>query len=343
MISELIRILKHAIMITGFVFSMMLVIEYINVQTKGAWQSVLKKWKWGQYLIAAILGITPGCLGAFTVVSLFSHRIVSLGALVCVMIATSGDAAFVMLAMFPVKTLLLNGILFIIAIIAGFLTDKLIPSSLINKHLKKKELPLHKDDKCICYPKGKIKEQIRHISMERTLLITIILFLFVLILSGTIGPTEWNWIRITILITSTVSLFIVSTVSNHFLKEHLWDHVIKIHTPKIFAWTFGTLLVIHILMNYVDINAFIGNNLIIVLIFAVLIGIIPESGPHLIFVTLFFNGTLPFSILLANSIVQDGHGMIPLLAESKKSFFLVKLINIIVGFLVGFVGISMGF
>lgn len=343
MLVEVLGVLKHAIMITGFVFVMMLVIEYINVQTEGVWQSALKKWKWGQYIIAAILGIIPGCLGAFSVVALFSHRVVSLGALVSAMIATSGDEAFIMLAMFPSKAVLLTGIIFMIGIIAGFLTDKLIPSSFINKHIIEKELPLHRDDKCICYPKGKIWEQIRHISMERALLVIIILFLFLGIMSGSIGPVKWNWIRITILLTLSISLFIVSTVPGHFLKEHLWEHVLKIHTPKIFAWTFGALLVIHILMQYVDLNTFIGNNLIIILVIAVLIGIIPESGPHLIFVTLFFNGTIPFSILLASSIVQDGHGMIPMLAESKRSFVSVKLINMVVGFIAGFIGILMGF
>jgi hypothetical protein len=41
---------------------------------------------------------------------------------------------------------------------------------------------------------------------------------------------------------------------------------------------------------------------------------------------------------MANSIVQDGHGMLPLLAESKKSFLWVKIINIIVGLIVGLSG-----
>jgi len=75
----------------------------------------------------------------------------------------------------------------------------------------------------------------------------------------------------------------------------------------------------------------------------VLVGIIPESGPHIIFITLFINGNIPFSILLANSIVQDGHGALPLFAESKRSFVLMKLINVIIGFIIGFIGIMAGY
>jgi len=40
-------ILRHALMITSFVFIMMLLIEYINVQTQGRWQDSLKKSRWG--------------------------------------------------------------------------------------------------------------------------------------------------------------------------------------------------------------------------------------------------------------------------------------------------------
>jgi len=55
----------------------------------------------------------------------------------------------------------------------------------------------------------------------------------------------------------------------------------------------------------------------------------------MIFVTLFAEGAIPFGILLASSIVQDGHGMLPLLAESKKGFVSVKIINLSIGLFVG--------
>ena len=103
----LFKIFNHTLMITGFVFVMMLVIEYINIQTKGEWQQKLIRFKWGQYILAAFLGAIPGCLGAFAVVSLFSHRILSLGAVVAAMISTSGDESFVMFAMIPDKAFFL--------------------------------------------------------------------------------------------------------------------------------------------------------------------------------------------------------------------------------------------
>jgi hypothetical protein len=56
-------------------------------------------------LDGALLGVAAGCLGAFIVVSLYSHRSLSHGALVAAMVATSGDEAFVMFSMFPLQAL----------------------------------------------------------------------------------------------------------------------------------------------------------------------------------------------------------------------------------------------
>jgi hypothetical protein len=48
-------------------------------------------------------------------------------------------------------------------------------------------------------------------------------------------------------------------------------------------------------MMKVDLNALVSNYMPLVILMAVLVGVIPESGPHMIFVLLFANGTLPFT------------------------------------------------
>ena len=324
-----IEVLKHALMITGFVFVMMLIIEYINVQTKGIWHNNLAKSKWKQYFLAAFLGAIPGCLGAFTAITLFSHRIISFGAVVTAMIATSGDEAFIMLAMFPQKAILLTTIIFIVGIIAGFITDKFVSPRYFESKFAKNRFPIHEEEKCDCYPHKNLFSNFKTKSIPRILMLIIITFFLLGTATGEIGPEKWNWVRISILMTSFIALLIVITVPEHFLEEHLWKHIVVTHIPKIFLWTFGTLLVVHILLEFIDINSWIASNMFIILAIALLVGIIPESGPHLVFVTLFAAGTIPFSVLLASSIVQDGHGMIPMLADSKRGFFSVKAVNII--------------
>ena len=332
----IVEAIKHASMITSFVFVMMLIIEYVNVQTRGNWQESLKKYSWMQYILAAFLGATPGCLGAFTVVALYTHNVVNFGALVTVMITTSGDEAFVMLSMFPGKAALLTLILFIVGLISGFLTDILFkPGTVVVQKLDQR-LEFHDED-CVCYPKGKILNQLKNLTLQRGLLIIVLVLFISALIFNQLGPHNWSWIKVTFLAGSFAALFITATVPKHFLEEHLWEHIVKVHIPRVFLWTFGALFLMGFLLNYLDLGSWIKANYLTVLLIACLVGLVPESGPHMIFVTLFAEGSIPFGILLASSIVQDGHGMLPLLAESKRDFVSVKVINLSVGLMVGLI------
>jgi len=64
-------------------------------------------------------------------------------------------------------------------------------------------------------------------------------------------------------------------------------------------------------------------------------GVIPESGPHLILVMKYAQGLLPFSILFTASFVQDGHGMLPSLSYSLKDSVLIKVFNLAFGLIAG--------
>jgi hypothetical protein len=334
-----ISVLKHALMITSFVLIMMLLIEYINVQTRGVWQHVLRGSRGGQILFGAVLGATPGCLGAFTAVSLYSHRSLSFGALVATMIATSGDEAFVLFSMVPAQAAWLTLTLFLVALAAGSLTDRLFERQ--DRFLEREdhELELHEEEVCHCFSAPGVVRQLKKITFPRALLIAMFGGLLFLLLTGMLGGPLWHWKKVTFTVGATFALFVVLTVPDHFLERHLWEHVMKRHLLRVFLWTFGVLLVIHYLKGYIDIEAWIQANLVLVLIIAVLVGIIPESGPHLVFVTLFAQGALPFSILLANSVVQDGHGTLPLLAVSRRAFMWLKLVNIAFGLVLGIGGL----
>jgi hypothetical protein len=119
--------------------------------------------------------------------------------------------------------------------------------------------------------------------------------------------------------------------------------VIKIHAWRIFVWTFGALLVLHLVLEHVDIEQMVIRHALPMLLAACLVGLIPESGPHMIFVTLYAQGAIPFSILLASCIVQDGHGMIPMLAHSRRTFVQVKAIKFVIGLGVGLLLLGLGF
>lgn len=121
----------------------------------------------------------------------------------------------------------------------------------------------------------------------------------------------------------------------HYLIEHIWQHIIKRHLSRVFLWTFLAILVVQVGSKEFSLNDFVRNHLALVLVVAALVGIIPESGPHLIFVMLFADGIIPFSVLLASSISQDGHGMLPLLSYSIRDAALIKAFNVGVALITG--------
>jgi len=335
------EVIKQSVLITGLVMVMMILIEYINVTSKGKALRRLQNRPALQILISALLGLVPGCSGGFVVVSLYAHNLVSFGALIAMMIATVGDEAFVMLAIIPETSLILIALLFVLAIVVGFITDRFIrriPGPFSPEHFVVHDQEDGKHENLQI--RGSIRDNFKTVRWRRLILILGLILFSVSIAFGLLEHDHHEheqagnllfserWLNLTFAGLSLVTFVFTLFATNHFIEKHIWDHVIKHHFLKIFLWTFGTLLIIHLLMNNIDLNTWIRDQFWLVLPVAILVGIIPASGPHLIFVTLFASGVIPFSILLANSIVQDGHAGLPLLAETKKGFFIVKALKI---------------
>ena len=152
---------------------------------------------------------------------------------------------------------------------------------------------------------------------------------------GYIGPDTWNWLKVTIFSLLIIATFIILTVPEHYLEDHIWQHIIKKHLWRVFLWTFFALLFITIGLSYWNIETFVEENMIWVFIICAIIGLIPESGPHMVFVMMFASGLVPFSILLTSSIVLDGHGMLPMFSYSMKDAILIKIFNLAFAIAVG--------
>ena len=401
--------LRNAVLITGLVVVMMMMIESLNIESRGMVFKGLRRTKFGQVVVASRLGSVPGCMGGFATVSLYTHRMFSFGALVAMMIASSGDEAFVMLAMIPDQALILFAVLFVLAVLVGLTVD------FFHDRIHSRKCDLHDHSECgadtDCHdgyvvhdhdeiatvsekPRNDVEDgSKRHYGWKRILMFVGLAVFIAALASGQLGhdhsshsnhdhsahadhghsaqmeydhPAHGShehdhvhdahvhaghvyqhdqhgidllsedWMNVLFAGLSVIVLIVLLFASDHVVEEHMWEHIIKRHLPVIFAWTFGVLLVLGLALQYVEIDRWISDNTALMIILATLIGIIPESGPHMIFVTLFATGVVPFPVLLASSISQDGHASIPLLAESRRSFLWAKLINCLVALLAGF-------
>ena len=356
-----IDVLRNSFLITGLVIIMMLMIELINIHSEGRFFTRLRQHRLGQVVLGAGLGIIPGCMGGFAAVSMYSHKLLSFGALIAMMIASSGDEAFVMLAMIPKEALILCAILLVVAILAGWIVDLLTKKHDPKSTCCEEGFQLHEEE----HHHGAIHEKpslknLRHASAERiALLLGVVIFIIALAFGllehdheheheaaetlSHVNVFDEYWLNLFFAVVSLVVVWFIATVNEHIVKEHLWEHVIRKHFLSIFLWTFGALLVIEFGLHYLDMESWISSNIPWMILLAVLVGIIPESGPHMLFVTLFATGTVPFSVLLASSISQDGHASLPLLAESKRSFVKAKIINIIVALVIGYICYFIGY
>jgi hypothetical protein len=275
--------LKEAAGITLLVIAIMSAIELVNVLSGGKWLGRHLNGKGlGQTAFGAALGLIPGCFGGFTAVSLYSRRLLSFGALAAALCASTGDAAFVLLAQKPKQALLLFALILPVSILVGWLTDLIFKNN--PQHITAESLEMHHED----------EDSEEH------------------------GK---NW--------------------RHFLKEHVWEHVVKKHALSIFCWCFGALLALGVIERFVDLASFTRSNEVLMMVIAVLIGLIPDSGPQIVIATMFSQGLIPFGILLANGIVQDGHVSLPLLAEEPRSFMRIKAINAITSLAVGFLWLAL--
>lgn len=126
------------------------------------------------------------------------------------------------------------------------------------------------------------------------------------------------------------------TVPGH---EHAgWKHSL-LHALKVSAWALCMMLAIKIAGLYVDLEPLVAGNSAVLVVVAALIGLIPVSGPHMIFVTLFAQGILPLPVLLASCISQEGHAGLPLIASDKKAFVRMKLIKCVLALAAGWIGL----
>ena len=424
-----IEILRNSVLITGLVVVMMMMIESLNIESKGMLFKGLRKTKIGQVVVAALLGSVPGCMGGFATVSLYTHRLFSFGALVAMMIASSGDEAFVMLAMIPDQALMIFAGLFILAVIVGVVVD-FIYDRRHARHCTRHEHEecgmdagcdtgyavheVHEGADCHCHGEGSSFSDVqddrrdaqddkgdarsdrkKHYGWKRMMMFVGLAVFIVALATGRLGHEhhhgdvsaspdmteehhdhghihgegmahihedghiheheteaghehmheagtlhidllDEDWMNVLFAGLSVIVLFVLLFASDHFVEEHLWNHIVRKHLPVIFAWTFGVLLAIGIVLQHFDITHWISDNTALMILLATAIGIIPESGPHMIFVTLYATGVVPMPVLLASCISQDGHASLPLIAESKKSFAWAKLINCIIALAVGF-------
>lgn len=297
--------------------------------TKYNIQTILEKSKKFHVIIASLLGSLPGCGGAIIVVTQYIQGRLSFGALVAVLTATMGDAAFLLLSQKPYEGIQI----FLIANITGILSGYII-----NLFYKRKFTFSQKN--------LKIKfESIKNTWVSRFNKFWIIIFIpgFFLGLITALQidvNTMFNFdskIKITELVGSIgvflsifmwalnpLSDFQCSTEKSRSFVSRVVDTTNFVTTWVVLGFLFFELI---IFFSNIDLLFFFDIWKPLIPIIAILFGFIPGCGPQIIVTSFYLNGYIPFSAELGNAISNDGDALFPAIALAPRDAILATIFS----------------
>lgn len=110
-------------------------------------------------------------------------------------------------------------------------------------------------------------------------------------------------------------------------------------TSFVVWWVFVAYLVysVSIAVSGVDLQALVAAAGIWSVLGGVALGLIPGCGPQVLLVMLYTQGVVPFSVVVANAISQDGDALFPLIALEPRSALRASVVTTIPALVVGVV------
>ena len=293
---------------------------------------LLKKGDNWQVPMASLLGALPGCGGAVVVITAFARGNIRLGAMVAALIATMGDAAFLLLAKEPTTYIRLIGISMFAAIVSGWMVDRFHRGELYSsevKHIKNVRIgELRSRDKlfmALAAP-GLILGilQLAQVNISDFGIIVFSLGVF-----GALFTTAvWAISPITAVSSSGDHPFTRSSEETSFVT--IW--VIAGFLAYEYAYSFFGL----------DLEVLAEAAWIFLPLLAVLVGFIPGCGPQVLVTTLYLNGIIPFAALIANAISNDGDALFPAIALTPKMAIIATLYSGIPALIISYVFLFLG-
>lgn len=167
--------LIDSIKLLPFLFITYLIMEYIEHKTSDKLKNTIKKsGKYGP-VIGGLLGTIPQCGFSVAATNLYATRIITLGTLISVYLATSDEMIPILLSEgAPITTILsILGIKLVIAIIAGFIIDFIIRRKNKENDEEERIIDLCEKEHCHC-EHGIFKSALKH---------TLNIFVFIIIIT----------------------------------------------------------------------------------------------------------------------------------------------------------------
>lgn len=352
-----------------------LLFGYINYKTSGNFTNIISKNRKLQPLIGALIGAIPGCGGSLAIMPLYINGKLSFGAIIASLIASMGDAAFVLIS----ANIKMYFFVTIVSTITGIITGQLVDYFKLEEKLglkKRRELnkhsinktsskEAHNHDEIILDNLAKSHGNTNRLAFIIThgkgykIYIGIILIGFIfmsLAHSGINLPiieklhSLEEAIAVIGILFSIIYMWCFKKVFKNSnqkeeenkkisLREMLIHSVGEI--SFVITWIFIAYLIYDLIILILGGDEYLVNLVLSTVVISVFIGaglgLIPGCGIQIVLMSFYLKGTIPLGAVIANSISQDGDALFPLLAMDKKSSLWAMIITTIPAILVGMI------
>ena len=314
------------IAVSSFVGATLLIFVFLEKRNFNV-QHFIEKNKNYEIPTSAFLGVIPGCGGAIMVMSLYTRGVVSFGSVLAALIATMGDAAFLLIASKPQAALIILPVTFFTGIVFGYIV-KPFTNNFIHKISLKKNLNEN-------LPNNRIPKNFYSF------------WLICLVPGISLGllnafQVEISFYVFEIDLIHSFSFFLAMYCVLLWVFNPLTDiQMASIHESSLRRVTditcFVTVWVIIAFAAYelIDLST---KGLIFeslkyfgpfIPLMAIIIGFIPGCGPQIMITSMYVSGQIPMSAQIGNSISNDGDALFPAIAISAKAAIIATLYSAI--------------
>ncbi|MBO1398832.1 hypothetical protein BVH62_03595 [Vibrio cholerae] len=304
-----------------------------------------------QVVIAALLGALPGCGGAIVVTTQFVSGKVGFGALVAVLTATMGDAAFLLLASQPVTGLYVIGIGVVTGCVTGLVINALHRDDFMRPALTKLSNKLRTS---CCSATSAVS--FKAINLQglfwKYLLLPASLVAFAssfqIDINQVLSLPEMSieWIGALLAVSSMLLWALTQEIEDYQSTVSEDDKIRTSHpmqkaaqdTNFVSAWVIIAFLAFELTLHFTgfEIGANWGNWGVWMPALGIVIGLLPGCGPQILVTSLYLSGALPFSAQLSNAISNDGDALFPAIALAPKAALMATLYSSIPAAIVGY-------
>ena len=301
--------------------------------------------------IASFLGALPGCGGAIVVVTQYTKGYISFGSVVAVLIATMGDAAFLLLAREPITGIGVMVMGIVVGSLSGWAVDWVHGRNFMRATPQNASCPAFLPGPWVA------KEHPVKVLAQRT-------WIGIVVPAGLLGllvatqfetdtlfgplagyqPTLWIGVVGGVLCLAMWAFAARATAHTGdgdcpYERSRLTtaQRIIK-DTNFVTSWVVVGFLSYELAVHFA--GAGVEHVMLVwapfVPLAAILIGFIPGCGPQIVTTTLYLSGAIPLSAQLGNAIANDGDALFPAIALAPRAAILATLYSAVPALIIGY-------